>query len=140
MLIISGQRLRIGTWVPAWYLSRALLLSSCPTETEVVPVLAAPWKRSARTDWVWRRRDQQYPLNGFGGEIPSNMGRVWGEQLFETEVAAWEYAHRWYLHQIAKIDREAAEKIAFYDGAADDAYARVQRLGGFRPARRRRPP
>lgn len=110
MLCLSG-RLRIGQWQEAWYLSHAYLLSSAGSKAQVAPVIAAPWKRSARTDWVWRHPDREYPPNGFGGEL---MHDPWGKQLFATEVEAWGFAVGWYRTRLRNRQQEMAREVEQY--------------------------
>jgi hypothetical protein len=109
--IILNGKLKIGAWQEAWHLDRALMSSSIRKETRVLPVIAAPWKRSTRTDWVWRLRDREYEPNVFGGTCDTPMGGGWGRELFATEVEAWAYAVGTYRTWIRKHQRKVAEEI-----------------------------
>lgn len=120
MLQISG-RVKVGQWVPAWYLSRAILMSTYPTKTEVTPVIAAPWKRSNRTDWVWRLRDREYPEKCFGGSCDTAMGGGWGTELFATEIEAWAYAVGWCRTQLHNRQAVLAREVARYADALGEA-------------------
>jgi hypothetical protein len=116
VISIDGK-IRIGTWSPAWYLSRAILASTHPTKNEVKAVIAAPWKRSARTDWVWRLRDQDYPPDCFGGTCDTSMGGGWGTELFATEIEAWAYAVGWCRTQLHQRQATLAREVARYADA-----------------------
>lgn len=112
MYSIGGQRLRIGAWEPAWRLDRALLMSSHRSTTSVQRVIVAPWRRSERTDWVWRLPDVDYPDDRtFGGTSDTSMGGGWGSEFFRTEVEAWAYAVGWYRTRIREAQRRAADEI-----------------------------